>query len=286
MIKKAFLMMLVAGLFSVSSGQDKSLLYEVSGKGLTQPSYLYGTFHLVCPADLKLSAATTKAMNDTKQLYLEIDFDDPNLQTRLLSVMMLPGGKSLKDLMNATDYTLLDRYLMQNVGTGMAQMGMLRPVLLLGFMYQGLLKCEPASYDLTLAEMAGRDKKEVLGLETIEQQVAIFDKIPLQEQIKEVVDLARKPDAARQEMVTMLDAYKAQDLPRLMKLLKESEFDVDSIKFEDEMLTKRNSNWIPIIEKAARDKSTFFAFGAAHLGGNTGVINLLRQKGYTVKPVQ
>jgi uncharacterized protein len=286
MMKKAFLMMLVAGLFSTSFGQDKSLLYEVSGKGLTQPSYLYGTFHLVCPTDLKLTAATTKAMNETKQLYLEIDFDDPALQTRLMASMMLPGGKSLKDLMSTADYTVLDRYLIQNVGTGLTQMGMLRPVVLLGFMYQGLLKCEPASYDLTFAEMAGRDKKEVLGLETVEQQIAVFDKIPLAEQIKEVVELARKPDTARQEMATLLAAYKAQDLPRLMKLLKESEFDVDSVKFEEEMLTKRNANWIPIIEKAARDKSTFFAFGAAHLGGTSGVINLLRQKGYTVKPVQ
>jgi len=70
-----------------------------------------------------------------------------------------------------------------------------------------------------------------------------------------------------------------------MKLMRESKFDSDTKGFEDEILDKRNQNWIPIIEKAAHDKSTFFAFGAAHLAGEKGVVSLLRAKGYTVKPL-
>lgn len=284
-MKKAILLLLAAGFFSTSYGQDKALLYEVSGKGLPQASYLYGTFHLVCPADLKFSPATTRAINEARQLYLEIDVDDPALQSKLMGSMMLAGGKSLKDVMNADDYTALDRYLVQSVGVGLAQLGMLKPVALLGLVYQGLLQCEPASYDLKFAELAGRDKKEVLGLETIEQQVSAFDTIPLQDQVKDLVDLARKPDVARRELAALVAAYNSQDLPQLMKLVKESQFEDGTQKFEDELLSKRNSSWIPVIEKAAHDKSTFFAFGAAHLGGPAGVISLLRQKGYSVKPL-
>jgi uncharacterized protein len=284
-MKKAIVLLLALGLFSPSYGQDKALLFEISGNGLVQPSYLYGTFHLMCPSDLKISAATTKALTASRQLYLEIDFDDPGLQTRMLGSMMFSGGKSLRDFMSASDYAVVDRHLLQTMGLGLAQMGMLKPIALVGFMFRSLMKCEPASYDLTFAEMAGREKKEVLGLETVEQQVAVFDKIPMEEQVQALVDMARKPDEARQELASFVAAYKAQDLPELMKLSKESNFG-ESTQFEQELLVARNTNWIPIIEKAARDKSTFFAFGAGHLGGASGVLNLLRQKGYSVKPVQ
>ena len=71
-----------------------------------------------------------------------------------------------------------------------------------------------------------------------------------------------------------------------MKLIEDSEFEAEIQGFQEEMLDKRNSSWIPIIEKAARTKPTFFAFGAGHLGGPNGVINLLRQRGYTVRALQ
>jgi uncharacterized protein YbaP (TraB family) len=71
-----------------------------------------------------------------------------------------------------------------------------------------------------------------------------------------------------------------------MKLMRESKFDAESEGFEEELLDKRNAAWIPVIEKAAREKATFFAFGAGHLGGDKGVINLLRRSGYTVRPLR
>ena len=285
-MKKAIVLMLVTGFFSAAYAQDKALLYEVSGKGLPQPSYLYGTFHLVCPADLRLSPSMTRAMSDSKQLYLELDMDDPALQVSMMGSMMFSDGKSLKDFMSPADHAVLDRYLTQALGTGLARLGMLKPVALLGLIYQGILQCQPASYDLTFAEMAGNEKKPIFGFETVEQQMALFDKVPLEVQAKGLAEIARKPNEAREEIATLLDAYKAQDLPRLMKLSKESDFDTEDAEFIENMLSRRNVNWIPMIEKAARDKSTFFAFGAAHLGGPDGVINLLRAKGYSVKAVQ
>jgi uncharacterized protein YbaP (TraB family) len=283
-MKKAILLLLVGGCFSAAFSQDKALLYEVTGKGLAQPSYLYGTFHLVCPADLKFTPSITKAMSESKQLYLEIDMDAPALQTTLMTSMMFTPGKSLRDFMSADDYAVLDRYLAQTLGTGLSQLGMLKPVALLGFMYRGLLSCEPVSYDLEFAEIAGRENKEILGFETIEQQIALFDKVPIEIQAKGLAEIARKPNEAREEITTLLAAYKAQDLPQLMKLTRESEFDKDDPEFMDEILARRNANWIPVIEKAAQQKSTFFAFGAAHLGGPAGVVNLLRARGYSVKP--
>jgi len=284
-MKRLIVALLTAGFFTVAHAEDKALLYQVSGKDLAQPSYLYGTFHLVCPADLKITDTIQKALAETKQLYLEIDFDDPSLQSNMLQGMMLGGGKTLKDYMKADDFTLLDAYLKRNLGNGLGQLGGLQPIALLSAMYITLMKCQPASYDLTFAELAGKGGKEVLGLETIQEQLAVLGKVPIEQQLEGLVEMARRPDEAGKELSDLIAAYKAQDLDLLMKLMRESKFDSDTKGFEDEILDKRNQNWIPIIEKAAHDRSTFFAFGAAHLAGEKGVVNLLRAKGYTVKPL-
>src|SRR5215510_5113157 len=92
-MKRLIVALLTAGFFTVAYAEDKALLYQVTGKDLTQPSYLYGTFHLVCPADLKITDATQKALSESKQLYLEIDFDDPSLQSTMMQRMLLGGAK-------------------------------------------------------------------------------------------------------------------------------------------------------------------------------------------------
>lgn len=268
-----------------AQAQDNSLLYEVTGKKLTAPSYLYGTFHLVCPADLVVSDAIKKAVADTRQLYLEIDMDDPALQSTMMQSLMFTNGKTVKDYMSADDYTALDTYLQKNSGMSLAALTAIKPIGLYSFMAMSALGCQPASYDMTLMQLASKDKKEVLGLERLEDQMAIFDKIPMEKQVSMLVDMARKPEEAKQELAKLLAAYKAQDLTAMMKQIKESKYD-GLEGFESDLLEKRNQNWIPIIEKAVQTTPTFFAFGAGHLGGEKGVIALLRKQGYTVKAIK
>ena len=80
----------------------------------------------------------------------------------------------------------------------------------------------------------------------------------------------------------ILDVYKDQDLESLNELFKADE---SLSEFADDLLNIRNKNWIPIIEKEIKNNSTFVAVGAAHLPGETGVLNLLKLQGYTVKAV-
>lgn len=265
--------------------QDTTLLYRLTGPGLTQPSYLYGTFHLLCPNDLQITPATENAIHGAQQMYLELDLDDPAMMAQMQKSMFMTGGKTTKDLLSAEDYTLLDNYLKKNIQIGLAQVGGLKPIGLLSLMYMSMLSCQPASYDMTFAQMAGKDKKEVLGLETIEDQLAALDKIPLEDQLKGIVDMAKKPDEAKAEFAQFLNVYKTHDVARLTAAMKESKFDAGANEYENSLLRDRNLRWIPVIEKAAKAKPTFFAFGAGHLGGEQGVLTLLRQKGYTVTPV-
>ena len=211
--------------------------------------------------------------------------DDPKLQTTMMQQMMFTNGKSEKDYLSADEYKLVDAYLQKSAGMGLAQLNMVKPIGLYSFMAVGSLGCQPASYDMTLMQLATKDHKDVLGLERLEDQMAIFDKIPVEKQVKMLVDMARKPDEAKQELAKLLAAYKAHDLTSMMTQMKESKYD-GLEGFETDLLDTRNKNWIPVIEKAAQTKSTFFAFGAGHLAGPNGVIALLRKQGYTVTAVQ
>lgn len=286
---KSFLLTLSTSLLltvSALAQTDNALLYEVTGNGLTAPSYLYGTFHLVCPTDLVITEPMKKAMADTKQLYLEMDMDDPALMPAMQKAMMLAPGKTAKDYLSADDYKVLDDYMTKSLKVGLGQVGSFKPIGLMSFMIMGMLHCQPASYDMTLAQMAAKDKKEVLGLETLETQLAVFDKKPLEKQYKELADMARDPEKSGKELADMLVAYKAKDLARIDQIMRTGSMSGDFAEMEGPLLIERNTNWIPVIEKAAKTSPTFFAFGAGHLIGEKGVIALLKKQGYSVKAVQ
>jgi len=291
MKKQLLATLLTAGtFFGTAHAQDNALLYEVSGNGLKQPSYLYGTFHLVCPTDLTITNAIKKAIGESEQVYLELDLDDPALMQGMMKAMMLPDGKSVKDYLSAEDYTILETYFKERLKMNLTPMARMKPIGLMSMMYSSLLNCQPASYDMTFAQMAGKEKKEVLGLESLDAQLAALDSTPMEEQLKGLVDMARKPDEASKEFDALLAAYKAHDLAKLLQQMKTSKFsNSDPVAFNknmDNLLNKRNANWIPVIEKAASQKPTFFAFGAGHLVSDKGVVNLLRKQGYMVKAVE
>lgn len=279
--------LLATGALVTTQAQDKALLYEVTGPGLAKPSYLYGTFHLVCPTDLIITDAMKKAVGESQQVYLELDMDDPTMMADMQKAMMMPPGKNVKELLKPEDYTILDKYLNEKMHIGLAQMGMLKPIALLSMMYMTILPCQPVSYDLKFSEMAASEKKEVLGLENLSTQLNAMDKIPMQDQLKGLVDIAKKPEAAKKEFADFIALYKIHDINKLMSAMEASEFSGgDFSQYEESLLTERNTSWIPVIEKAAKEKPTFFAFGAGHLGNEKGVINMLRKKGYTVKAVE
>lgn len=83
-------------------------------------------------------------------------------------------------------------------------------------------------------------------------------------------------------MTEMIAVYKSRNIDSLYRYMMQAGMSDD---FETSLLDKRNQNWVPIIEESIRKEPSFFAVGAGHLGGQKGVISLLRMKGYQLKPV-
>lgn len=260
-----------------------TLLWEISGKNLPQPSYVYGTIHLVCPADLLVSEPLKQAFGKSQQVVMELDMDSPTMMQEMQQDMLMKDGQNLQKLLSAPDYAAVGTYLQAKVGLPIDKVGAVKPFILSSMLYPALLGCAPASYEATFVKMAQEQKKEVLGLETVQEQLSLFDRIPYAEQGKMLADMVNQEAAAKQELQQMLTLYKAQNVEQLHTLTSASLFNFQ--QYEDLLLDSRNQHWIAGISQLATAKPTFFAVGAAHLGGPKGVLALLRQQGYQVRPI-
>ncbi len=81
----------------------------------------------------------------------------------------------------------------------------------------------------------------------------------------------------------MVDIYKKQQLDAMVTLFTKSEFGMGG--YEDLLLLQRNKNWVGQLKTIMKKESVFVAVGAGHLVGEKGLINLLKQEGYTVEPL-
>src|SRR5438094_10600831 len=80
---------------------EKTLLWEVTGKGITKPSYLFGTIHLMCPNELKMPEIVKEKFSTAKQLFLELDLDDPDLMKEMVLGMQMNDSSTIEGLMGS-----------------------------------------------------------------------------------------------------------------------------------------------------------------------------------------
>jgi uncharacterized protein YbaP (TraB family) len=262
---------------------ENALLWSVTGKGLNTPSYVYGTIHMICKEDFLFSSTLKQKLNDSKGIYLELDMDDPSMMIKM-ATMAIMKDHTLQDLMSETDYKTLSQFVKDTLGMPMMLFNKMKPITLMSLIYTKVLPCSSTeSYEMKMVEIAKASKKEVRGLETIEEQMGVFDKIPDSVEAQMIMEMIRTMPAQRKQMTEMVEAYKKEDLQKLAAQMSESP---EWRGFEDILLANRNKNWIPIMETAMKQGTQVFAVGAGHLPGKEGVINLLRAAGYTVTPVK
>lgn len=262
----------------------KALLWEISGNGLKEPSYLFGTIHMICKEDFLLSESVKQKFASSKQIYLELDMDDPQLQGKMMQNMQLIGKESLKEKFSETDFNKLDAFLKKELNMNLSMFNSFKPMMVMSLLAQRSLPCATMeSYDLNFVKMASEQKKELLGLEKVEEQIGVFDAIPDSLEIRSIMNMVNDFDAQKKEFTRMSAVYKSQDLEALYQLMVESP---EMMGSQELLLDRRNHNWIPVMESAMKNSSTFIAVGAGHLGGNQGVLELLRKQGYMVKGIK
>lgn len=256
---------------------ENSLLWEVSGNGLSKPSYLYGTIHMICGNDYFLSEKTKKAFNATESLFLEIDLSDPNELAFMQKAAM--GTEPLSKKLTAKQLSDLDIILRKNTGMTIQQVDNFSMLTVLSLISMKSFGCENLKfYEMEFIGLAKESKKSIGGLETIEAQIQFLNKAYSDDEM-----IAMLQETNGEETAKMVQNYVKENLPELYK-------EITTPKLMNEnskkwLLEARNTNWAVKMPNIMKSQSTFFAVGAAHLLGDDGLINLLRKAGYSVKPV-
>ena len=265
--------------------EEKSLLYEISGNGLSQPSYLYGTIHIICKDDFVMTEVTKQKFSEAQQVYLELDMDDPKMMPEMMKSMYMTDGSTLKTLMSEADYQKVSQFFKDSLKTNIEMLDKMKPFVLSSMTIPKLIACPSQSYEETFVKMAKKDNKEVLGLETVEEQFGALDKMGMKKQADlMLVKMIENWNDGKQELKQLITDYKNQDVEAMYEDMAKSK--TMDAQFEEDLLATRNKNWISKIQKITREKPTFFAVGAGHLGGKKGVISLLKNEGFTVKAVK
>ncbi|MEO6948226.1 MAG: TraB/GumN family protein [Ginsengibacter sp.] len=264
---------------------DNTLLWKVSGNGLQKPSFLFGTFHLMCKDDIHFSEQMKKAIKASDQIYMEMDMDDPTMMLSGMMYMNMKDGKKLEDLYTKEEFDRLQHYFKDSLKMPLMMFQKAKPYFLVALFYPKMMKCKtPSGIEQEIIAIAKEDKKEISGLETMQFQASVFDSIPYEYQAKELLKNIDSFAVNKKEFESMLEIYKNQRLDSMLSKMDFSELGGE--KFEDILLTNRNINWVAQLKNNIMPKeSVFVAVGAGHLVGENGLISLLRKAGYTVQPL-
>lgn len=264
---------------------NNTLLWEVSGKGLKHPSYFFGTMHILCPEDAAISVNFQKVINKVDQVYFEIDMDDLAQMFGSVGAMPMKDGKTLKDLYNEKDYQKIKTWFTEHGQLPFNMLENFKPMLLSSMVSESAMDCpQKDGMELKIMELANKRKLEIKGLETAAFQAGILDSIPYEEQAKDLLESIDSIGQQKKMMYQLATEYKSQNMDSIDALTKSEEGGMK--KYLDIMLYDRNRNWVKQFANIASEKSTLFAVGAGHLPGEQGVLNLLRNMGYTLTPLK
>lgn len=278
------LVFVLPGLLSAKA-QDttSSLLWEIRGKGIDQPSYLFGTFHILCKEDFSITASMEAKLKACRQFYGELKMDDPGLQAALMQTIALKGT-TLEQLITKEEYPKVSLHFQQITGMPMMMFNNAKPFLCLSMLALKTISCgEQVQPETAFTSLAQKLNLSIKGLETVKDQMEAIDSEPLDSQVASLKKMILNFDSVRQVTADMIAMYKKRNTDSLYAFMQNNGMDD---RFEIALLQRRNEKWVPIIEATAKEAPAFFAVGAGHLGGPHGLINLLRKKGYTLSPVR
>jgi uncharacterized protein YbaP (TraB family) len=260
---------------------QNSLLYSIEKEGYPT-SYIYGTIHMLPQTDFSIDPSVTEALQNAQLVAMELDMDDPQMQANMFQHMLMKDEKDLKDFLSEEEYAELSSYAKAKAGINLDLMTKIKPFLVTSMLMPALFDEPMASYEAYFMEEAQKATLEIVGLETVEEQLSIFDEIPYEAQAEELLEFMKEEGAMKNIFEEILTHYKAKDVGAIEKM-----FDnyYDSPEQKEILLNQRNHNWIDDIQRLSKDQNVFYAVGAGHLGGQEGVLELLRKEGFTVRPV-
>lgn len=301
-MKKAFLFFVLM-LLQMSLGHAQ-LLYKVTGNQLQRPSYVIGTFHLADASFVDSVPGARKALEDCEQVYGELKWDDmmnPDSIAYIQKAMLMPGDSTLKQVLTQEQYQKLNNVLTELIHADLtnpmmeSQMGRMTPTAMttqLTTLLYLLNADKPVNmsnlFDAYFQSYAKEHGKTIGGLETLAFETSVLLKSQsMKRQVELLMCFVDNLDYQRLMAEELKKAFFSQNLKSIEQLTEEKRNDqCDSSPEEDSLLIYgRNASWLAQMPDIMLRKSTLFVVGAAHLVGEKGILEGLRQLGYKVEAV-
>jgi len=262
---------------------EKHMLFRVRGPN-GACVFLLGSVHLLSAEAGKLPPAVDSAFERAKTVAFETSFD--SLQLRAMEMMTrarYQNGATLRSSLSPAGAARLDTVL-KSYGLTVEQVNGFKPWFVSMLLMQTVMQRAhfEAKYgvDMQLNARAHTANKSIVGLESVEMQLGMFDSLSPAEQ-ESMVLKSNGPDSSSRVLMKIKDAWMTGDVAALDALLNEGLKDVPTIFAK--LVSDRNAAWIPKIEQMVKTgDDALIVVGAGHLVGKNGVVEMLRAKGYKV----
>lgn len=285
-MKKLILALLAAFLLPVNA----QIFWKISGNGMSKPSYLFGTHHLIEKSEIPGFDRILGFIKETDLVVGEIVIK--NLLAEQMKLMKLATMKdsTLHDLMTPEQYQFADSAMKVATGLNLKPFDKMKPAFI-STLYTSMLymkhfniKKQPEAVDKIVQDTGKKLKRKIAGFETIDEQIdLLFNSISLRDQAEMLLETVKDTEKSIDMIKKLNQYYIAGDHEKMMELsMEDSETNTRFMKI---LLENRNRNWMEQLLKLLPEKSCFIAVGSLHLPGETGLIKLLSNEGYEVTPV-
>ncbi len=259
--------------------------------GASNRVYLLGSIHLLREQDHPLPTAIYSAYEDAEKLIMELDMDDMDpIETQTLTneLGLIKGDETLGDLMGDELFAEAER-LAAAIQIPLALLAKSEPwyaamnVEIMLLMRMGF---DPSfGIETHLMTMAGGDGKEILGLETMRQQLGFLDNLSPSAQRDMLMQALSEGAELDELMDTMIDAWRIGDVDFMENTLLADMQNYPELN--DVIVVNRNRDWANQIEQLLDDEIDYLiVVGALHLIGDEGVPELLESRGHDVTQLQ
>ena len=287
---KRILTILALSLMCLTS--NAQLVWKISGNGIQKPSYILGTHHgcpfNYCDSIPGLMKAFDKVDNIIGEINM-IEFSEmsPERMQKMQAMMMMPADTSLLSLFNEEETAKVNDWLKNQMGASLEMLSVMKPMTIMVTVQNKILMemmpelATMTSIDKYMQTLGQRKGKTIGELETADYQMELLYGNSLEEQADALLEMIDHGDS-KGLLQQLTNAYKSQNLDTLWKVFQEQ-----MTGYEYDAIVKvRNLNWEKQMKELLPKQSTLFVVGAGHLPGESGMINLLREAGYKVKPVK
>ena len=274
--------------FSICHAQ---LLWEISGNGAKQKSYLLATNRLVDMQFIDTIPQTFKCFGRCNKVLTEFAMQDYEAIAALRQAAILPDSVKLSNFYTPEEYTLIDNTLRITLGMGLDRLCRMKPAYLTEMyraelMKQWLQYDEQRSMETFFETVALERNMPVIGLDNIgETMYMLFDREPFEWQCRELLKTIEYPENEVRQERTIKAMFLNGRLTDIAYQVSGPN-NTSSVSFSDyRVYCQRNSQWVKRLQPFLTEGGAFITLNAIYLGGEKGLIEQLRTAGYRVRPV-